>query len=822
MTFIKRLLMSFSFFIVTLFLGVFSASAEEVMFSATVTVRVTNGYYNATISYIYDTSNTKGNHYLRYDYTNPTKMVDLIDYNEGKRYKVCTKCESGFYAYPAPALFKQSTDVATGVSEGSCVKYIPKDTSGILSIWYNSNGVVCKAELPDGKTLILTNVNTKFSNKDVFNLEGNECPAPVCKRVMDLVFVIDKSGSICGGNSGKKLTGYSYCDLGNWIKIQDFVVEIVESFDIGTDATMVGIVTFSNGATQVSPLSSNRQAIISAMRGAELTPWITCTGCGIDMGMDILKNTTSARSALNPEKVMIVMTDGLNNRYFGAPCAYYSSTCTTENKNNCLRWECPDGYETTTSSVCTKYETTSTCKKYKCGTCTSGKGDCINYTCTKWNTSNCIRYSTTKCSTAYPSNSYCGIDSNGAVVNKNTGYVYCMCGTYKCEEYECLTSTCSAYECSNCAADDKSYCVEYEKKCVEMASRGTCKGQEKCAEYECTAGSIKCEKYLYNYYAMITGAINRTRTEWALYPASKRLPIVMVIGVTSYVSLNELRAIASTLEGKPLVYTVMTFNDLSTIINDLVDETCVSQTEDLELCDSKCNGFCGCEKKCYCPTCDVADGSCYSISCNVDSDSKTSTGCVATHKSCTTDNKCLLISANNGTSGCCVTTTKDCVKDADKCKIYSCNSTTGCTVKDRDCTPTNACFNVTCDPVKGCVETPACDDSDPCKVMSCSVAADGQRNCSYTDKCSSNDLCQLPVCTNGVCSLTPKVCTPKNDCFKSTCFRGECINETNVDKKIECASSVVDSCSEGYCDEEDGTCKTKKNSRRWRELRELR
>ena len=792
-------------------LGVFSASAE-VMFSAKATVRVANGYYNATVYYLYRDSE-KGKTYLRYDYTNPTEMIDLIDYTEGKRYKVCTKCEAGFYAYPEPALFKQTTDTPTGRTDGQCKEYIPADRSGVYSIWYKDDGTLCQAELADGKTLILTNFKKYTTQseeyekyKGYFDLTGKQCPAPVCKRVMDLVFVLDKSGSICGGGSGKYLDRNG-CDLGNWIKIQDFVVSIVESFDVGTDASMIGIVTFSNGATKVSGLSANKQAIIDAMRGAQLTRYITCTGCGIDMAMDILKSTTTARNSLDPEKVLIVMTDGASNYYYGNPCAYYRPKCTKPNKNKCIRWGCPGGYKSTTSE-CSKYEETTTCKKYKCDKCRTTFGACIKNGCTKRNTSNCVKNSD-RCQTAYPSStSYCKV-VNGVVVNQRTSTVYCMCGTYECAEYQCVDTKCLANECSDCEKYSTTECVEYEKKCVEMSISGTCNGQQECLEYECNGGEAECVKNIKSEYAMITGAINRTRTQWALWPASKRLPIVMVIGVTRSVSKNELNAIASTLQGKSLVYNVMTFNDLKNIISDLVDETCVSQTENLELCDDNCHGFCGCNKECYCPTCDNATGSCYSIKC--DSDGKTSTGCVATHKTCEYKGKCIIVKADNETDGCCDEKPRNCKKSDSKCRIYGCNKDEGCTDDPVVCTPSSACFNVTCDPSKGCVETPACPDLGPCKIMSCSANGNTHK-CTYTDKCSSTDPCRLPVCNEdtGECSTVPMVCTPKNGCYEAHCYNGTCIDEVNVTKSIECSSLATGTCEEGYCDLETGICKTQK------------
>lgn len=322
-------------------LGVFSAAAGDVMFSATTTVRVANGYYNATVYYLHTTDKT----YLRYDYTDPIKMTELIDYSEGKKYKVCTKCETSFYNTPPPTLFKQTTDIPTGISEGQCKEYIPKDTDGMYSIWYKDDGTLCKAVLPEGRTLIFTEIDTTFSNRGYFDLIGNQCPAPVCKRVMDLVFVIDISGSV---------GSYHWSNT-----IKNFVYDLVDSFDIGADATMIGLLTYGYSAREVFRLSADREYIKETLKKASYTGGNTCTGCGINMGMDFLKDMNTHRTSLDPEKVMMVITDGYNCESENYPCFDYKPVCTNYSKK-CIKTKCEGTITTTQTDICKKYRNTTT------------------------------------------------------------------------------------------------------------------------------------------------------------------------------------------------------------------------------------------------------------------------------------------------------------------------------------------------------------------------------------------------------------------------------------------------------------------------------
>ena len=498
--------------------------------------------------------------------------------------------------------------------------------------------------------------------------------------------------------------------------------------------------------------------------------------------------------------MMIVITDGENNELdYNQFCRKYTSKCTARDTTKCVKYDCLGASHEANGPICNKYKNTTTCLKKVCSNCRS-KGKCLKYgtTCIKKSTTNCVRRSTTYCN-GNPS-TYCCSYSGGKLRNYNR-CGRCDCTDYRCDEYACEEYNCLVYDCNDCVTYSNE-CLIYKQDCVEYKKVKVCDVPEECVEYECTNAKLECAEWGLGANSLLAGAVSRTRTPWALMPASKRLPIVIAIGVSG-ANEYELMGIASVVEGKQHIYTVSDFSALKTIINSLVDETCTKQTSNLENCNDGCKGFCGCNKQCYCPKCDTPTGKCYSINCR--SDGITSTGCVATHETCPNTDKCITKRPDNNTEGCCVSQPVNCVKDNDKCKIYGCDSKTGCTVADVVCTPSSACFTSKCDPAKGCVETPVCDTSNKCKVMSCSVE-NGQHKCAYTDKCTSNDPCQVPVCDSetGACSLKP-LCNTTNLCNTISCYRGQCIEEEDITKKIECASQAP-SCSEGYCNSTTGKC----------------
>ena len=75
--------------------------------------------------------------------------------------------------------------------------------------------------------------NSKLSLRSHFSLV---LPWSVCK--IDLVLLVDRSGSI-----GKDRPHGS---AANWLQVKSFLVNLVENLDVGTNATRVALVAFSN------------------------------------------------------------------------------------------------------------------------------------------------------------------------------------------------------------------------------------------------------------------------------------------------------------------------------------------------------------------------------------------------------------------------------------------------------------------------------------------------------------------------------------------------------------------------------------------------
>lgn len=777
-----------SFYI--LFAAIASAVYADTMFkSKNVKVHVGFGYYTADLTYKYSAT---GNSYLRYDFSTPTKMIELIDYAEGTRSKVCSKCEVGFYPYSAPILFSQASDIPTGEEDGECKEYTPGYASSVVSIWYKGDGTLCNVTLEDGRRLeFVEAIDKTFSDNTVFNLEGRECPAPVCKRVMDLVFVLDSSGSI---------------DDDAWSTVKGFLKKMASALEIGADATMVGIVSYGSKAVKVTDITGDKSKLTTAIEGATYCAGTTCTGCGIEMAMDMLASTSDARNTMDPEKIIMLITDGDNNEKDRQQfCRKYQPKC-TKYGTACKKYKCLGDKKTINTSVCTKWNITDKCLKYKCGKCTK-RGPCLEYKteCERWSTTKCLNYSSTFCE-GNPSRYCCRYDSFDGSLRNIDICGKCECTEYRCDQLACELYKCKTYDCDECQRDSTT-CLIPKKECLEYETTEICAGNEQCVEYECLEGTIECAEKGLGANSMLAGAVSRTRTEWSLYPASKRVPIVFAIGVKG-ANMYELKGIASTLNGKQFVYKVNEFSDLYTIINDLVDETCTKQTASLEGCSADCLGFCGCDKQCYCPTCDTPTGSCYSFTCV--NDSTSSTGCVPNHKSCSPKNKCYRVTPDNSTADCCRQDAINCQITDDKCLVYGCDPNTGCTVKPLECIPEDSCHNLTgCDnKTEGCQYISACPYLGPCNISTCTPISSTDFECTYTDKCTSDDLCQIPVCNveTGECSLEPVKCIPSNPCNTARCYMGRCIEEVNITRKIECASLANSSCYRGFCNESDGQC----------------
>jgi len=155
---------------------------------------------------------------------------------------------------------------------------------------YNSWHCGCE----DGYTL----VNTKQA-----------CPgvAACSAIIIDLVFVVDSSGSIRDMNPADG----SY---DNWNLILDFIVDVVESLNIGQDAVRVGMVIYSQSAQNVFFLNSyfSQAEIGAAVLAAPYMGSFTNTADGIHL-MRQVQFTAANGDRADVPNIAIVITDGESN-----------------------------------------------------------------------------------------------------------------------------------------------------------------------------------------------------------------------------------------------------------------------------------------------------------------------------------------------------------------------------------------------------------------------------------------------------------------------------------------------------------------------------
>ena len=115
---------------------------------------------------------------------------------------------------------------------------------------------------------------------------------------LDLVFILDASGSIGSGNFGRMKTT---------------VINIVNSLTIGPDKSRVAVVRYSSSATLLFNLNTYTQknTLIQAINGIEFTGGGTNTAAALAvLRSSIFSEILGVRSDFESTKIAVVITDG--------------------------------------------------------------------------------------------------------------------------------------------------------------------------------------------------------------------------------------------------------------------------------------------------------------------------------------------------------------------------------------------------------------------------------------------------------------------------------------------------------------------------------
>lgn len=668
--------MMFLAFIVLLFNSVMSMS-----FISDVDIYKDNSILKANVKYSSDLS------LMITEYTDPFSMIEIKDYKENVKYKYCSSCESLYLNEIFPDI--------------SFVYLNNKITEFTLS---NSNAIY--------------KVNTFKENVDLseFDYSYMSCPKPICKRIVDIVFVLDESGSIAEIE---------------WDQLLDFCINLVDSYEIGIDAAQIAIVGYAGFGRLHLDLSYNKQTIINKLndiRTKQLRGG-TCTGCGLMIAKSVFDNAKTTQRTLNynPEHLIFTITDG----EVSEPDYTYCEKIIGSSYNN------------------------------YCVGCCSTK-DPVRRTC--WNkvSSSCVSNKTFK--------------TNGI---KCSSIPACTTGSYEIDGYKCSNcwcdSTCSLITCNTCKLSS------YAKRCAQSVGN-----IESCKNY--AGGYVNC---LENF----TKSCNEIKKD-------DRLTSI-AIGIADY-DENQIKEIASNIQGIQTIFKLSDYSSLNNILSQLITETC-SKMDLKEDCNNDCLGFCGYNKKCYCPTCESFNKTCIKNECVVDENNIGSTGCVIKEVECSV-NKCQRVNKNNNTKGCCEYSDIVC-NDHNICTKDYCDVNIGCVYKEDEMIydDNNSC---TIDKCENNIITheilDICKPKDLCHVVETPCESISDLYCkpaTFKDKCICEDSCEIPECNieTGECTCIKKDCSISDNCVIGYCLDGVCYTKQNITKINECYELYNSDCSYGEC-----------------------
>ena len=547
----------------------------------------------STYSYNSDTKITQN------VYHNPIDMIEYINHNDNIKYKLCTSlCDAELYYNKLPIYYKLDND--TLIKSESGIEYYKRNNDDIIN-YSLSDGFFKTVFYKDGAYQIFSNCKSSTLNPP----DLSKCPHPVCSKIADIVFVIDESGSVIEEEFGK---------------IKQFLTDMVNYYDISEDTVNIGIVLFAESDRVISELSYNKQELLTLINNMGQYKGGTCIACGLNRAITMLNSRDVYRKSLNPEKIIITLTDGEANK-------------PVKNNSNKRHVDC------------TSY---GNCKP----SCTDGSK---------------VEYK--KCS------SFCS----------NTKYNYCSANT--CYKYSEKDKT-WYYDVRDNKCNINNYI--YRNDCCISGADGCC-----CESVPVVGG---CDSGDYNASALVESADNIKK-----YNINS-----IAIGVRD-ASQSQLKGFSEH------VYSINSYQSLETLKKNLIEDSCT--TIEYISCGKDCLGLCGCNKKCYCPTCENTGSYCDYYECK--NNDFSSTGCVKKSISCETD-KCHTLTKNPNNPKCCEYNEINCSIN-DKCKLAYCSPSKGCYYEDIVCNDNNPCTKNECKSDIGCVFTPddkICKENEVCIKLS--------------------------------------------------------------------------------------------------------
>eukprot|EP00727_Mastigamoeba_balamuthi_P005566 m51a1_g1629 hypothetical protein (600) ;mRNA; f:264930-267708 len=453
-----------------------------------------SGALVGTIVYQYDPSGKGSYRKMKFtlpDSSNTTTAVftEIVNYTEGTKFLSCpSTCTAEMWSYDIDQLFPLS-----GESAGGTYSRTASSAEVINGITFSSSGVVSTATYSSGKKVTFTNVVTSSSAyaDSVFDYSSWGCPERSCNIILDLILILDDSGSI---------------DTASWNSLKAFAIAVGQSFTLSADATNLGVVLFSTDARDVFTLTYNEDVVNKSLHNLTHEDYPS-SPCGVACeGFCACGECRCPNSCPDDDKCV---TSSCSTKSGVTGC--HSTAITYDDSNACTVDACDSttGISHTTrvcpsSDLCTLglCDTTTgcytepvdctgntTCSNYHCDTTT---GSCVA------DANSCCGDDATHCTTASKCNITSCVMSGGEPTSSGTA---CVHTAKTCDDSDpCTVDSCAGNSCVHTdLCDDGLRCTtDYCSSSSDLKS-ATCKHVLiDCSDYNFTEGSGSewtCKQY---------------------------------------------------------------------------------------------------------------------------------------------------------------------------------------------------------------------------------------------------------------------------------------------------------------------------------------
>jgi len=239
------------------------------------------------------------------------KMIEIDDYNSSIRYKLmpdpfggqeqCMRCYLDEDMQPMavpPVAVPDGTDIVNGeVCDIWRMKVPPYADWTFCTQQHEPYAVVRTIMTTTDPFGQVNTVTATFSNilvyhppEGVFRTNSSVCEPPKCKAPVDVVLLVDASGSISSSN---------------FALMKKFASMMASNMTISASDANFGLVQFSSSAKVEFNLLSDEQAVVNSISSMYQRSGSTNMDAGLDASFGVFK-----ASSRNVNKVLIMFTDG--------------------------------------------------------------------------------------------------------------------------------------------------------------------------------------------------------------------------------------------------------------------------------------------------------------------------------------------------------------------------------------------------------------------------------------------------------------------------------------------------------------------------------